>query len=61
MDPENLRLIPDLSWLEPMAHEAMNLFREAMSELPKAYWAGYQNGWVHATLALLATWCLSKR
>ena len=58
---ELLPHLPDLSWLKPMADEAMALIRNVSHATSVAYWEGFWQGSVTATLSLLVSWCMAKK
>lgn len=66
MEPTELfPRLPDLSWLEPLGREATAALHDLtarMANINQAlYWEGFWQGSVTATLALLVTWCMSRK
>lgn len=60
MDPtELLPRIPDLSWAEPMAREALGMIRSLREEFPKIYQAGFRDGAVITSLGFICSILLS--
>lgn len=61
MPNELLPKLPDMSWIKPMADEAIGMIRELKQSVTVAYAEGFWQGSVTAAVVILLIFCVTRK